>query len=74
MNKFFYVWRIVGPLLKAAEGLGDYLLDKLEEYVENTDNKIDDYFLLPTIRGIRQACNIQDQEEKGKSNANADGK
>ena len=44
--------------------LGDYLLDKVEEFVQRTDNKIDDVTILPVIKGLRILWDIPDQDDK----------
>lgn len=43
--------------------LGDFLLDKLEEFVQQTDNTIDDKMVLPVIKGLRIIYDIPDGEE-----------
>jgi len=56
---------LIRPTLDIA-GLGDALLDTLEDYVERTDNQTDDKLVLPMIKGLRVACNIPDEEEEKK--------
>lgn len=64
---------IIGAIRKALldadikdTTLGDYLLDKVEEYVASTDNKIDDAVVLPVIRGLRILWDIPDNDDEQK--------
>jgi len=69
MNKFFNVLGILKPALEAAECVeqfGDALLDTLEEFIQRTDNKIDDAVMLPAIKGLRVVAGIADDQEKAK--------
>lgn len=63
MNKFLQITAMLGPLIDMTN-LGDYLLDKLEDYVEDTNNKTDDKLVLPAIKALRAALNIPDKDGK----------
>lgn len=63
MNKFLQITGMLRPIIDMTN-LGDYLLDKLEDYVESTDNKTDDKLVLPAIKALRAALNIPDNDEK----------
>lgn len=62
MKKFFAIFHVLSPLLK-SESLGDYLLDKLEDYVLQTDNTIDDKLVLPAIKALRISYEIPENED-----------
>lgn len=64
MKKFFTIINILGPLLQNGKDMGDYLLDSLEDYVIRTDNKVDDTLVLPSIKGLRAALDIPDNDEQ----------
>lgn len=70
MKKLFSIIGAVRKALLDADvddtTLGDYLLDKVEEYVARTDNKIDDAVVLPVIKGLRILWDIPDNDEKPK--------
>lgn len=38
----------------------DYILDKIEAKIADTDTAIDDKLVLPLIGRVREVCNIQD--------------
>jgi hypothetical protein len=63
MKKFFMMLNLIKPILD-VEKLGDALLDSLEDYVARTDNKTDDALVLPVIKGLRIALDIEDDDEK----------
>jgi hypothetical protein len=66
MKKFFTIVQILGGLIAKAgvdKQLGDVLLDQLENFVQRTDNKIDDHLLLPAIRALREAFDIPDNDQ-----------
>jgi hypothetical protein len=65
MKKFFSVIQILGKFIHesgADEQLGDMLLDQIEEFVQRTDNKIDDKLVLPAIKALRIAFDIPDND------------
>lgn len=69
MNKFLTVLSMLKPAFEAAEvmeALGDACLDTLEEFVQRTDNKIDDAVILPAIIGLRTVAGIADNDEPKK--------
>ena len=53
MNKLQYIISILEPFINMNE-IADELLDKLEEIVTRSDNKIDDYLVLPIIKSYRK--------------------
>lgn len=66
MTKFFKVLNTVGVLIhkfNVDDALGDFLLDKIEEFVMRTDNEIDDRWVLPAIVAIREALDIEDNDK-----------
>lgn len=68
MKKFFTILNAVRSAFDKAgvqpPDLGDFLLDKLEEFVVRTDNKIDDAIILPVIKGLRVIWDIPDEDEE----------
>lgn len=69
MTKFITVLSMLKPAFEAAdvlEALGDACLDTLEEFVQRTDNTIDDAVILPAIKGLRSVAGIADNDEKEK--------
>lgn len=58
-----YLVRLM-PAPETEETLGEFLLDALEEFVQKTDNKIDDLLVLPMIKAMRLAHDKKDKEEK----------
>lgn len=69
MNKFLNVMGMIKPVLDAAgaiDTLGDALLDTLEEFVQRTDNKVDDAVMLPAIKGFRVIAGIADDDRAKK--------
>ncbi|MCF7847526.1 MAG: hypothetical protein K9M45_01650 [Kiritimatiellales bacterium] len=42
----------------------DFILDKIEDLVSRTDNKIDDAIVLPLCNTIRAGLNIPDNDEE----------
>ena len=67
MKKLFQIVNAIGSALAKADinqqDLGDYLLDKVEEFVARTDNKIDDAVVLPVVKGLRILWDIPDNDE-----------
>lgn len=63
MSKFMMILKILSPIVDMTK-LGDYLLDALEIYVKDSNNKTDDILVLPVIKGLRIAVNIPDEDEK----------
>lgn len=66
MTKFMTVLSMLKPAFIAAdalESLGDACLDTLEEFVQRTDNKIDDAVILPAIKGLRMVAGIADHDD-----------
>jgi len=57
MKKFLAVMNIIGPFVERAgslDAVGDAILDALEDFVQRTDNTIDDKLILPVIKCIRE--------------------
>jgi len=50
------------PFIEAAKGFIDGVLDKVEDHIAETDNKVDDA-VLPFIQSFRDAFNIPDNDE-----------
>ena len=60
------------PAFEAAEvleALGDACLDTLEEFVQRTDNTIDDAVVLPAIKGLRHVAGIEDKPDNKETEA-----
>lgn len=56
----------IRPAIQAAgalESLGDAICDTVEEFVQRTDNTIDDAIILPMIKGIRTVAGIEDNDD-----------
>jgi hypothetical protein len=66
MQKFMtimgYLVRLM-PAPETEETLGEFLLDALEEFVQKTDNKIDDILVLPMIKAMRLAHDKKEDKE-----------
>ena len=45
-----------------AKVLGDKLLDTLEDFVKDTENKVDDAIVLPLILKAREVLDIPDND------------
>lgn len=66
MKIFFSVIQILGKFFHESgsdKQLGDMLLDTVEEFIQRTDNTIDDKLLLPAIKALRIAFDIPDNDE-----------
>ena len=69
MKTFFSIINILGKFFHesgADKQLGDALLDTIENFVQRTDNTIDDKMILPAIKALRIALDIPDNDEKPK--------
>ena len=53
---------VVGIVVASLKGLADELLDKAEAKIIETENKVDDKFLLPAIERVRTEFNIPDKQ------------
>lgn len=64
-----YIFSLVARYIEKADAineLGDALLDSMENFVQKTDNKVDDALVLPAIKAIRALTGIEDLEDKPK--------
>lgn len=69
MDRFIQVLSMLKPAFEAAEvmeAMGDCFLDALEDFVQRTDNKIDDATILPAIKGLRVVAGIADNDKPKK--------
>lgn len=67
MHKLMNVLALLKPALEKADAidkLADALLDTVEEFIQRTDNTVDDHVLLPAITGFRYLAGIADDDEK----------
>ena len=62
MNKFMQIAGMLSPIIDTTR-MGDFFLDKLEDYVQDTKNTTDDKLVLPAIKALRAALNIPDNDE-----------
>jgi hypothetical protein len=71
MKTFFTIIQILGKIIHdsgADQNLGDQLLDTLEDFVQRTDNKVDDKLILPAIKALRIAFDIPDNDNQPEFN------
>jgi hypothetical protein len=70
MNKFLNIMGFVMKLVpneareEIEQSIGEYLLNAVEEFVERTDNKIDDRLVLPMVEALRIAYDNKEQEKE----------
>jgi hypothetical protein len=70
MNKFLNIMGFVMKLVpneareEIEHSIGEYLLNAVEEFVERTDNKIDDRLVLPMVEALRIAYDNKEQEKE----------
>ena len=72
MKRFFAIINILGKFFHesgASEELADTLLDTIENFIQRTDNTIDDKLLLPAIKALRIAYQIPDNDQNEKIKA-----
>ena len=54
--------QIVAIAISELKGLADKLIDKVENEIADSENKIDDKYLLPAIDRLRAEFNIPDND------------
>jgi hypothetical protein len=50
---------------KTVRRIADFVLDAVEDLVQNSDNPVDDMVLLPLAKTARLALNIPDNDQEG---------
>jgi len=54
--------QLVAVAIAKMKELADWLLDRAEEYIAESDTTLDDRFLIPAIERVRDAFNIPDND------------